>query len=393
MKKTNQTSFALRLPFIGIRKIETRNLVRGIIILLIFMMPILSKAQVSLITTPIGEPNFKSEDVWNISVTNLSQEDFNAHFIATIRNQQQAVVVSLTSENFRIEPGSFLYTPGTLNTQRKQYKSDEVASYESLTGQLPPGNYSYCVELVCSDATCMEVIGPENSLKSCEQINKETTTPLLLSMPRDEERISTKRPDFNWIAPMPIGTDPNLTYRITLVKLLEGQSPEDGLKRNRALYVGQDIKGTSIPFPQELEDLEIGERYGWQVEAWINTTFVAISDAWEFEIDEEEEEVAGMPYVRLKKGESSIYNAVNDLKFIYNEPLRKNALNIRFYDSKGKDVTPDGVLFETTFGENKFTLDLRQYNFVSGEHYRMEIVAPNGEQFDLKFKYVFQFMD
>ncbi len=350
-------------------------------------------AQVSLFLTPSNQFGFKSENVWDLTLTNLNDESIKVYFDATIQNDQQKEIVHLTSEVVSIPKGSMQFNSIVLSTVSKSYRDEDASVYEAMTGELPPGVYQYCVQLVCVDQQCMEVVGFERSIKQCETIEKETITPLMLAIPEDEAKLSTTRPDFSWIAPMPIGGNPELTYRIKLVELTEDQSPEDGIKRNRALYQASEVFGTSLPFPQELEDLVVGQNYGWQVEAWLGRTFVAVSEAWEFEVEEDEEEFRAMPYVRLKKTDVSTYNAVNNLKFIYNEPLRQNTLAIHFYDAQGIDVTPEDVLFQTRFGDNKFNLDMRRYDFVSGKDYKMEITAPNGEKYSLKFKYIFQFID
>ncbi|MBO6517284.1 MAG: hypothetical protein JJ975_12105 [Bacteroidia bacterium] len=346
----------------------------------------------NLILTPQSDFTFRSEDVWDLTVTNVGSEAIRFQLEALVTNNQ-GEVVRLRSEPISCDPGSMTFNRSTLGTVSKLYKSEDAANYEALTGELPPNDYTYCIDLICLDEACRLAVGPESRLRVCQTVKKETTTPLLLSIPRDESVIDNKRPDFTWIAPMPIGSDPNISYSITLVELQDGQSPEDGLKRNRALYKQSGVKGTTLVFPAELDDLIEEHRYGWQVEAWLGNTFIAISDAWEFEIGKETEVVQGMPYVRLKKQIDGIYNAVNKLKFIYDEPLKENALNIRFYDHRGKDVTPPDLVFATHFGENKFTLDIRQFDLVPNDQYKMVITAPNGEEYSLKFKYIFQFTE
>jgi hypothetical protein len=351
----------------------------------------ISFAQINIQPLPVASFSFKSEDVWNLSVVNASEQSFKAYFNARITNGQE--LVHLKSEQVTISPGQNVFTSALLRTSDKRYLSAQVSEYELLTGQLPLGNYTYCVELVCIDQNCFDVIGRENVIKVCNTIIKPNSTPLLLSSPDNKSKIKNTRPDLTWIAPMPIGTDPNLTYTLTLVELLDGQGPVDGLKRNRALYKGHGLKGTVLAFPPELEDLKQQHRYGWQVEARIGNNVVAVSDAWEFEIDEEIEELNPMPYVRLKRNDAAVYNAVNNLRFIYKESLRRHQMNVRFFDERGKDVTPKGVVFPTTFGDNKFNLDLKQFDFVNGHQYRMVVTSSSGEEYSLKFKYVFQFTD
>ncbi|MBO6516571.1 MAG: hypothetical protein JJ975_08470 [Bacteroidia bacterium] len=361
-------------------------------ILTSLFVPIALFAQVSLFTQPTNSFGFRSEDVWSMTVSITNDKPIRGYFDAVITSNTKEVV-RLTSEAVTLEPGVTQFTRSTLWTTSKKYLHNDAQEYETLTGELPPGNYRYCVQFICLDEQCAKSVGLEKTIKVCESITKETTTPLLLFSPEDEAELATKRPDFRWIAPMPIGANPEISYRIKLVKLTEEQSAEDGIQRNRPIYSGSGLKGTSMAFPPELDDLELEQRYGWQVEAWLGASFVARSESWEFKIVEETEEIQGMPYVRLKKGDASIYHAVNELRFIFDEPLARSKLNIRFIDESGKDVTPDNVLFPTKFGENQFAIDIARLDLLPGRHYTAVITSATGEKFRLRFQYIFEFKD
>ncbi|MBI1308193.1 MAG: DUF928 domain-containing protein [Bacteroidetes bacterium] len=362
-----------------------------LLLLLSFFAYINSFAQVTIQLQPINQIRFASEDVWSFSVTLTGDKPINVYFKAIVNNDASLPQVELISAAVNLSPGINLFNKQMLSTIKKNYFSQALANYELLSGELPPGDYTYCVHLICADVECSKVLPLETPIKECITIQKPQSTPLLLSTPEDKAKISDKRPGFTWIAPMPLGTNPDLTYQFTLVHLNKNQSAMDGIQRNRPLYSQSGIAGTTIGFPQELSDLQQEEHYAWQVKAVLGDGVVAVSEVWEFEIDKESKKLLPMPYVRLSKSDHTIYNAVNELKFIYFEPRKINQLNIHFYDASGKDVTPANVAFATKYGDNRFNLNLATYDFQPDELYTLEVISPTGEKYTLKFRFVFQF--
>ena len=332
---------------------------------------------------------FSTNAVWNIIITSTLSQPETIFLEGQISNQDGRPVARVTSNNFIVNPGVTILDENTLSTKFLKYLNADLGRYEVSNGHLPSGNYEYCIVLVCAK-NCVGAIG-ELSGESllCDRVISVNQSPLLLSLPFDEAKLKETRPNFSWIPPMPIGSDPDLTYRFTLVELKQNQSAENGLRRNRPLYQLAGIPMLTLPFPAELEDLKIGQDYGWRVEAMLGKTVVQTSESWEFEIIEEKRIIQPMPFVRLKKEDSDIYTTLNELKFIYNERNRSSQLNYSILAADGERVDVSGLKLSTKRGENKYKIDLTQFVLKPEKNYTLLVRDQTGFEYTLRFVYYF----
>jgi hypothetical protein len=145
-----------------------------------------------------------------------------------------------------------------------------------------------------------------------------------------------------------------------------------------------------LPYPPELEDLEVGKQYAWQVEAILGETPVQTSEVWEFEIVEEEQEVFQMPYVRLKLADDQLYKTLNEVKFIYHNYEDQQALYYELYTLSGIKLNVPLPQLEAVQGENPYVIDLRSLGLANGEAYTLKVKSKKGEIYSLNFKYHFK---
>lgn len=344
-----------------------------------------SQAQVVVSLNPPNPIQFKSLDVWNMSVVYSNSNPVTVQFRAEIQRDGRTVE-RLISSNFQLVQGMNTISTLNLRTNQQLYLDPNLGGVERKLGKLPDGNYQYCVRIVCmeSQAECSKKLSQELALSSCQDVAVQNTTPLLLSMPEDQSKIDEQRPTFTWIPPMPIGGDPDIRYQLTLVKLKGDQSAEDGLHRNRILHRSGFLQGVQMLFPPQLEDLEKGSRYAWRVQAFLGRTFLTTSEVWEFEIKKEKD--PGESYVRVRFNDPKIHTCASTLRFIYQEEYTPGLLTYKILDNTGKEVKSDEE-YSTEIGENKFELDLNEKGLVSDEQYVLEITDRKGRLLKLKFKY------
>lgn len=337
----------------------------------------------------VAAEQFSSNSIWNIIITSTLSKPETIFLEGEISNQDGRPISRITSNSFVVNPGITVLDESIISTKFLKYLNSDLGKYEVSNGYLPSGNYEYCIILICAQ-NCTGVIG-ELSGRSilCDQVIATNQSPLLLSLPFDEAKLKETRPNFSWIPPMPIGADPNLTYRFTLVELKQKQSPENGLRRNRPIYQIEGLSIISQPFPAELEDLKAGNKYGWKVDAMLGKTIVQTSESWEFEVIEEKRIIQPMPYVRLKKVESDTYTTLNELKFIYNERNRSSKLNYAIVSSKGEHIDVSGLELSTKRGENKYKVDLTQFVLEPEGNYTLIVQDQTGYEYKLRFVYYF----
>ena len=349
----------------------------------------LADLQLTARSNRVAADKFSTQSIWNITITSSLSQPETIFLEGQISDQDGRPVARISSTSFTINPGITNLDQNTLSTKFLRYLNNDLGRYEVSNGHLPSGNYAYCIVVVCAK-NCIGAIG-ELSGESilCDQVIAVNQSPLLLSLPFDEATLKKTRPNFSWIPPMPLGSDPDLTYNFTLVELKQNQSAESGLRRNRPIYKLAGIPMLTLPFPAELEVLKIGQDYGWRVEAMLGKTVVQTSESWEFEIIDEKRIIQPMPFVRLKKEDSDIYTTLNELKFIYNERNRSSQLDYSIVSADGEIVDVSSLILSTKRGENKYKIDLTQFVLQPEKNYTLRVRDQTGFEYTLRFVYYF----
>jgi len=353
-----------------------------------------SGTSLSLTLDPISNARFATEDALNLTVLSKKQDPANVYFEVRVRYESGFSVVVAKSQNVTLNAGANRFNKNNIRFVSKKYDNKDFGSFEQSNGFLPTGSYQVCVAVKCADRECListnllELEGQQ--ISDCKESFSINPTPLLLSSPFDEAELTTKRPNFSWIPPMPIGTDPNLSYTFTLIKLKDKQRGEAGIRRNRPIYTTEGLNVLNLPFPAELEDLETGKKYAWQVKAVLGSTPIQTSEVWEFEIIEEEEKVFPMPFVILKQTDDNIYNALNELKFTFKEEGINKSLNYKIKTLDGQKLKYPPMEVPIEYGNNALTIDLSQFNLVHKDYYLIEVVDFENKRHILKFRYYYK---
>lgn len=350
-------------------------------------------AQVSLQQTSNVGLRLATEDGLSCIITSTSGQPAHVFLELQIKSERNIGVVQGRTKIFVLNPGVTKWDKHQLSLISKKYLNRDFGNFEQTNGYLPSGGYSICLVLRCADESCETTLFSEiknGTATSCSETSTINPTPLLLASPFDEAELTNKRPNFSWIPPMPIGSDPSLTYRYTLVELREKQSAESGIRRNRPIYQQEGIPNINLPFPAELADLIVGKTYAWQVDAILGKTPIQTSEVWEFEIVEEEEEVFPMPYVRLKTTDDQSYNALNELKFVFNQEGISKHLNYTILRITEEDLSLELEPLAVNFGENSYKVDLRPLGLTHKDYYILRVTSDKGEKYDLKFRYYFK---
>jgi hypothetical protein len=355
----------------GIVPLSTIRLSYLVIILLatsFLVKPSNATAQVVLTPHPMAGFQFASKDVLNFDALYSLNQPVKVRYTASLYNSRGKMVVQYQSDIHVLQPGINRYNPTTFKVKHSRYFDRTIANVERSTSFLPSGDYTYCIQLYCADnpAVCEETIRAEIDIEACNDVRAEPISPLLLSFPEDEAELDNKRPNFSWIPPLPIGNDPNIRYTLSLVKMLEGQTAEDAIRRNRALYTRSGIQGITLMFPNQLNDLVEGEHYAWQVSAQIGETHIATSDVWEFEINKKEHLHYSVVLDEQRSNNIYKYNPGDTVFFVFRNPYSADDLSVSIHSTSSKPDTED--------------LLIRDQDEESHETYNPIQVIQNGKQ-------------
>ncbi|PCJ65167.1 MAG: hypothetical protein COA58_09900 [Bacteroidetes bacterium] len=376
---------------------------KNVYILVCLLFCYTAKSQVIINPHPVSGFQISSNDILNFDVINSVIGANESGVVAKFRIQVKSdevggrTILEMMTSNHHLKPGVTNFNMSNVNVISKKFLSPEIANYESKANSFPTGSYVYCISVICQDKVeqCEKHFIQEQPSTQCGEFTIRPITPLLLSLPIDEDVLKIKRPNFNWIPPMPLGNDPDISYEMTLVHLNKDQRGEDGIRRNRPIFQRDGIRAINLIFPTTLEDLEAGEHYAWQVKAHLGNILAGTSEVWEFEI---EKEVEPPRYVRLKQNEDAAileYTSQSSIFFIYESRYSNSSFTLTVKNSESKvsvqDLSIDEDLRETSMlyneGNNKYVINLSSLG-LEPDLYFLELQNSLGETYKMKFRII-----
>jgi hypothetical protein len=264
------------------------------------------------------------------------------------------------------------------------------SSYSSLTasgGLLPIGRFIACYTLSETTVKAQQLLAQD-----CLPVTVEPFSPPQLASPADKAQVSSAYPVLSWIAPAPVTMFNNLTYKLTLTEVLNGQSPSEALQRNPLLFMEVGIKDIALTYPSSYNRLQEGKTYAWQIVAQNDNTYSAATDVWSFTMKSDSFSVVldRAAYPHLQRGPASTnFVAQQKMKFSYNNEANDSALQANIYTYNNGINMP---LFTQSVtlkrGMNFIDLDLSGIRGLKdGTIYVLEMVNGRQENWDLRFKY------
>lgn len=254
-----------------------------------FFIQFVLNAQLNIQFNVINEYAFNTREAVNFTAINSTAKSFEIEFNGKILGPDGQTVVEFKTNSTMLNPGSNMFNSMNLGIKSQLYFNQDIAEIEVKTGNYPSGNYTICIWSNCLVPDCNGAGQYAGSVETpfCTQIHIENPTPLILAFPENESEIEEQRPLYTWIPPAPVAGSTSLNYTMTLVEILEGQSKADALAMNRPLIEMQGIDNPLLMHPLDIDELEKGKTYAWQVEAFVGRTSIAKSEQWKFKVKKE----------------------------------------------------------------------------------------------------------
>jgi hypothetical protein len=358
--------------------------------LIIFLVPLLSRAQVAVQFKMYPTSSFDLNDVWNQLITNYGAPQ-NVIFEGVIKAGPEEVA-RITTQSVLLNSGITTLLQTDVFIIDKWVKQDYA--YHNLinfTNTLPYGNFEICFK-VKDAATLIELTS------QCSMAEISPTSPPLLISPLDNEEIYTNLPMFNWFPPAPILPDYNLIYDLKIVEVQNGQTPQDAIQFNNPVVLKQGITSTYYQYELSNLQLQYNKFYAWQVIAKNHvqiadgqsfyTDILSLSDVYVFILRQQPtanpdecyhvpaEQINTVPVAAHKKLKILFYNTDNSV----------GNLNYEITDASNAPVAVNQIL-TLERGSNKFIVDLENVSgFQNNAEYTLTI-NNNSKTYLLKFKY------
>ncbi len=268
-----------------------RNVYAALIALL---LTVSGMAQVMVIQRMPSPTQFNPTDAWKIDLINQGGTAIKVFLRATIMQKPSALIVTLTSAEYQLQPGSNSLSPQVLQTQQEQYSSYPGIEQIRQFHELPFGEYEICIEVIS--------VEDQSSLaQSCLDHTFMPVTPPVLVLPPSCQDPGTRFPLLTWFAPSPVLKGFTVLYDLKLAELQEGQSYEEAIQRNLAVLDIKGLRTTQLVYPSNAMPLDTSKTYVWQVSARVPlinreagvteyTNSIGVSEIWCIRFDKKEEE-------------------------------------------------------------------------------------------------------
>lgn len=198
--------------------------------------------------------------------TNPAKQPTDFRFRLRIEYAGQSVVET-ESEVVTFTPGIYTYTNLRSRTPAINFADlgtliaglqDDLRTHINQTGALPEGDYELEIEPIPVAEDPLLITSAGRVL-----FNVRFPDPSLLLSPADEAQVASATPTFTWLpATVPATFTPE--YKLLIVEILEGQTPEDALTGNRRHYESDWMpRRTSLAYTPDLLPFQEGKRYAW----------------------------------------------------------------------------------------------------------------------------------
>lgn len=177
-------------------------------------------------------------------------------------------ILNISSDPFMVQPGFNSYFDFFDNVSFDVDYDDIVDSLPRRvrdqiiqSGTLPEGNYQLRID---PRPVQMQPAVSVNAIPAVFVV-RFPQPPVLITPPNDAN-LPMSVPLFSW-SPVVVPGDVTVEYEFVMVELFEGQNPGDALLSNRIHHREFLIQNTTFPYTPDLNPLEEGATYAWQVTA------------------------------------------------------------------------------------------------------------------------------
>lgn len=330
------------------------------------------------------------DNMWGFQVQSLDAENISCTVDGSIifRSSGHSIKFSFP---YTVKPGLNTFDPAMINPKWTYSSSalQELFTYHKI---LPQGTYRYCITIAPKPISG-EQRGAGQADDCIYKQSKDLFSITLLE-PENDAKIYEYNPMLTWIATYPFVNE--LTYKIRVAEIRNGQSTENAITRNNPVYSENNLIPNSIIYPVYAKPLRVWQPYAWTVDAYFKGILLGGAQPWKFTIVEDSV-MKALPKessyidINIDKG-NNVYYAVGKIKLRYAEnDLLKNELSVKIM-KKGSEVKIKDGLWPVQRGVNFKEYDLTDYRFGHNEAFEVIIERRNSKSNQItqtiKYKYV-----
>lgn len=327
------------------------------------------------------------DNILNYQVQLLDPHPADVRIKGVIRYRNSDLRIEY-SFNTRLQPGLNSFSRDVVSP-RFEFSSGALRELFQIHKVLPLGTYQYCVIITLPN-------GENTTGGQGDCLFRKSEDQFMISLvdPPNDAKLYEYNPLLTWIATYSFSNE--LTYRVRVVEMKEGQNAANAIVRNNPVYSERNLSQNTVVYPMYAKPLKAHQPYVWTVDAYYKNILLGGAEPWKFTIIEDSLRTSlpsASSYIDLNIDEGiNRYYAVGNIKLKYVEnDFLQNVLTLRFV-RKGKEVKKMEMVWSVSRGENFTSYDLSDFNLKHNEEF--EVIAEfkrtksNTIKKVIKYKYV-----
>ena len=362
---------------------------RLVILLMLTILQTTIGQQIIVNTAPLEGLDITPDNMWSFQIQSMESKDIRSRIEGHIRfrNSDHSIKYSFM---YTIKPGMNLFD-GKSVQPAWSFSSGALRELFMEYKVLPQGTYQYCITITPFVNNSESVGG--DKVDDCIFKQSEDLFSITLIDPEDDAKLYEYNPMLSWVATYPFLNE--LTYRIRVAEIKEGQNSANAIARNNPVYSEKGLTPSSMIYPVYAKPLQTWQPYAWTVDAYYKGILLGGAQPWKFTIVEDSL-LKSIPkessYIDMNIDNGSIrHYAVGNIKLRYAErAFLQNELSVKFL-KKGKELKCRVEPWKVSRGDNFNVFDLEDCNLKHNDEFEVIIEFKQAKSTpikqELKFKY------
>jgi len=352
---------------------------------LLVLLPYMAMAQQNIIINlaQIDGMPITPDNIFNYQVQSSGPGKVQVNGTIRYRNSNMSISYSFP---YTLRQGMNALSADDVHPQW-QFSSSALQDLFFTYKVLPEGTFEYCVTVTPASVVKESTNG---LFDECLYYRSDDIFMINLVYPEDKAKLIEFNPMLSWVANYTFSND--LTYRIRVAEIKQGQNPVNAVMRNQPVYDESNLMQNSIVYPIYAKPLVVNQPYAWEVDAFYKGLLLGGSETWQFIIPDTVPVTPkpNLSYIDITRehGANHLY-AVGTMKLKYVlEDRQSDVLNLELTDAQNQKCKLSPKTLEAKYGDNRYELDLAgSANLKDKANYTLSITTKTNHQYKLPFQY------
>lgn len=362
-----------------------------LLLLISFFLSVKVQAQVNSIGVDmslIDGIELNAENIFNYRIDNRTDNPQQVEVVGRVYYRRSGLNFNYRY-NTTIQPGQNHMSRNSIPTPTWIFSENALRELFLTYNKLPQGTYEYCITVTPKKPGAEQ---PDvNEPSACAYQTVEDIFLINLVTPENDAKIYEYNPMLAWVVNYPFASE--LTYKLRVAELKEGQNPQNAVTRNNPMYKDDHVMTTGTVYPVTAKPLQKWQPYVWTVDAYYKGILLGGAEVWKFTIVDDSEMVAvskDQSYYEFENhiGDTRLY-AVGEVKLKYISDLNADTLSVTILKNDGEPANSKAFTFPMRLGDNRIIFEIYdKVNLKHKEKYSLKIIRGDKKEYTVPFTYI-----